>query len=93
MSPHQWISDLGLPVGLIAVGAYFAWRIAHFCAPLVTDVAEKHCELIDTLKLQSTRQTQLIQSQNAVLNQHGNLLHQIHLAVHNEEEECDESGN
>ena len=84
MELHQWISDLGLPVGLIALGVYFVWRAARFFAPLISHLTEKHCELIETLKEQSSRQTDLMESQNEVLAQHGQLLRQIHLAVQNE---------
>jgi hypothetical protein len=77
----KWISELGLPAALIVLGAVCASRVARFCAPLITRVAEKHVELIDTLKDQSRQQTEILLSQNKLLTEHGRLLDQIHLAV------------
>ncbi len=81
MELAQWVKELGLPVGLLAFVAVCASRVGHFLAPLVTRLAEKHCELIDTLKVQSKQQTDIMISQNAVLSEHGELLSQIHHAV------------
>jgi hypothetical protein len=81
MDPLQVISELGLPVGLIVVGVYFFSRLGQYLAPLATRVTDKHIELIDTLKEQSTRQTLLMESQNRVLEHHDKLLLQIHAAV------------
>jgi hypothetical protein len=79
----QWVKELGLPVSLLVFVAVCASRAGHFLAPLITRLAEKHCELIDTLKLHSNKQTDIMLSQNQVLSEHGKLLSQIHDAVIN----------
>jgi hypothetical protein len=81
MELAKWISELGLPVGLLIFGVVCAARVARFFAPLITHVAEKHVELIDTLKDHSRRQTEILLSQNKLLTEHGQLLNQIRLAV------------
>ena len=81
MELAHWIDELGLPLALLAFTALCASKVARFLAPLVTRLAEKHCELVDTLKTQSQQQTDLMISQNRVLSEHGKLLSQIHLAV------------
>lgn len=77
----QWISELGMPAALIVLGVVCASRVARFFAPLISNVAEKHVELIDTLKEQSKQQTEILLSQNKLLTEHGELLNQIRMAV------------
>jgi len=82
---NQWVSDLGLPIALLLFLGYSVWKAARHIAPIITRVAEKHYELIDTLKIQSSQQTAIMESQNKVLSQHGRLLERIDQAVHDDD--------
>ncbi len=81
MNIYDWLANLGFPAAILMFLVYSALKAAKFIAPLVRSLTEKHCELVDTLKSQTCIQTELLRAQNKVLEQHGQLLDQIHSAI------------
>ena len=65
------VSRLGFPIALVSVLIFFAWRVARFSAPRLSNLAEKHSDLIDTLKETQIKQLSLEERQTAMLNDHG----------------------
>lgn len=72
------IQSLGVPVSILAAMGYAIFRAANFLGPKITDVTEAHLRLVDTLEKQLLVQTNLINSQSAILQEHAVILKDIH---------------
>lgn len=67
-------TNLGLAVGLVVIGVFFAWRSGRFLAPKLTTFFEAHVGLIDSLKETQASQTLILQAQGEELRDQGDAL-------------------
>ena len=77
----QIITDFGFPTALLLIILWGMRSCGKFCAPLMKQGFLKHIELVDTLKSQTERQTELLEKHGNTLDDHTTTLGAIHEAV------------
>lgn len=70
----QIVSDFGFPTALLLLILWAMRSVGKFCGPIIKKGSEKHFELVDTLKLSTERQTEILEN-------HTETLDEIHQAV------------
>lgn len=81
MSVGSFVRDIGFPVAFILLCAGAVWQVGRFLAPIVQRIASAHIDLVQTLKDNDTRKTDVMEAQAAILSSNTERLNEIHKAV------------
>lgn len=77
----QFIRDIGFPIALILLCVYGAWQVGKFLAPLIQRMTNAHISLVETLKENDTKKTDVMEAQATLIAKNTEWLGDIHKAV------------
>lgn len=77
----SFVRDVGFPIALILVTMRAFWQTGLFLAPIIQKIAAAHIDIIETLKNNDTRKTDVMEAQAQLLSKNTEWLGEIHKAV------------
>lgn len=77
----QIVNTVGFPITLCGALLYGFYRCGIFLGPLVKDFVAAQMDLIQSLKETTSKQTGILETHSATLNDHGHKLEEIHRKV------------
>ena len=81
VSVGSFVRDIGFPIALILLCCYAVWQVGKFLAPIIQRMTAAHIDLVQTLKENDTRKTDVMEAQAAILLKNTEWLGEIHKAV------------
>ncbi len=77
----QVVNSVGFPIALSGALLYGFYRCGVFLGPLIKDFVAAQMDLITSLKEAISRQTGILETHSAALNEHGHKIEEIHRKV------------